>query len=108
MYGGGTCVTPQVSTGNILYLYEILSISASSRIIYGSLPPNSKTVFFRYSPATLATDRPAGVLPVIVTAAIRGSFIIFSVFLPETDMFRKISLGKPAFLKHDSIAKAQP
>jgi len=30
----------------------VLSMSASSRITYGSLPPNSKTVFFKYSPAT--------------------------------------------------------
>ena len=75
----------------------VLSISASSRIIYGSLPPNSKTVFFKYSPATFATDRPAGVLPVIVTAAIRGSFITFSVFLPETDTFEKYRLESLLF-----------
>ena len=48
------------------------SRSASARIRYGSLPPSSSTVFLSTAPAFAATARPAGVLPVSVTAATAG------------------------------------
>ena len=41
----------------------------------GSLPPSSSTVFLICPPACAATCRPAGSLPVSVTAFTRGSSI---------------------------------
>ena len=44
-----------------------LSISASSKIRYGSLPPSSRTIFFNFFAAIFATALPAFVLPVTAT-----------------------------------------
>ena len=51
------------------------SRSASSRMMKGSEPPSSSTVFLICAPAAAATDRPAGSLPVRVTACTLGSSI---------------------------------
>ena len=51
------------------------SRSASSSTRYGSLPPSSSTVFFSSAPAFAATARPAGPLPVSVTARTSGCSI---------------------------------
>jgi len=49
------------------------SRSADGITMNGSLPPSSRTVFFRASPAIAATDWPAALLPVRVAAATRSS-----------------------------------
>ena len=49
---------------------DAFSISASSQTINGSLPPNSRTVFFSWDVALCATLAPIGTLPVNVTALI--------------------------------------
>lgn len=47
---------------------DALSISASSHTTNGSLPPNSRTVFFSCEVALWATLAPTGTLQVNVTA----------------------------------------
>ena len=54
-------------------------MSASASTMNGSLPPSSRTVFFRARPAMPATARPAPVDPVRVTAATRSSLMIRSL-----------------------------
>ena len=82
--------------------------SASSKTTYGSLPPNSSTVFFNTLPAVSATDFPAGVLPVKVTAAIDGSLMTSATSCPGMTKFRKIFSKNPESIKHFSMAAAHP
>ena len=84
------------------------STSASASTINGSLPPSSNTVFFKHSPATLATADPAPSEPVKVTAAISGLRMTFSTW-PEvmSSVLNKFS-GKPALINISSTAKAEP
>ncbi len=52
--------------------------SAEGSTMNGSLPPNSSTAFLTLPPAARPTATPAPSLPVSVTAAMRGSSIIFA------------------------------
>ena len=83
-------------------------ISASSKIIYGSLPPSSKTVFFKYSPAIFATSFPVEVLPVTATPDTLLLSIILATMVLGICKFLKTYSEKPASLKQSSIALAQP
>jgi hypothetical protein len=60
---------------------DAFSISASSQTIKGSLPPNSRTVFFICDVALCATLAPTGTLPVKVTALIPLESISVSAIL---------------------------
>ena len=86
------------------------SASASTR--NGSEPPSSSTLFFTARPAAAATCEPARSLPVIVTAAIRGSASRRAVVSPtvpsSTSRVRNSPLGKPASPSTASNANAQP
>jgi hypothetical protein len=52
---------------------EAFSISASSHTMKGSLPPNSRTVFFSYEVDLCATLAPTGTLPVKARCDIQSS-----------------------------------
>ena len=67
--------------------------SASARITAGSLPPNSSTVFFMLAPAAAATASPARLLPVSVTALMRGSRMTASTAGTSTTSVRKTFAG---------------
>ena len=54
------------------------SIIASSKTMKGSLPPSSKTHFFRFIAALSPTFAPALVLPVNVTAFTSESIRLFA------------------------------
>ena len=84
------------------------AISASSQIIYGSLPPSSRTDFFSAEPAIAATDFPAGMLPVNVTAFTFGFSMTVFTSLPLISNVRNTFSGKPASVTSFSIASAQP
>src|SRR6266850_5085501 len=84
------------------------SRSASSRTTYGSLPPNSRTVFFNARPAAAATERPAGALPVSVTARTCGIAMIGPTAEAGTRSEVKRPSGSPASRKIDSMASEQP
>ena len=60
------------------------------------------------APALAATARPAGVLPVRVTAFTAGDAMIASTRFDCTRRARKSGGGKPASLKICSMASAQP
>ena len=62
----------------------------------------------RQAPAFAATARPAGVLPVRVTAATAGAAIRSPARAEPTSSVRKASAGKPAACRTSSIARAQP
>ncbi len=101
------------------------SRSASSSTRYGSLPPSSSTVFFRSAPAFAATARPAGPLPVSVTARISGCSMT-RFHLPAADhqraeqVLRKTGAPKHVLdgertpgnvrrvLQHCAVARHQP
>ena len=91
-----------------LHTSAAISRSASSSMIYGSLPPSSSTVFFKHSAAVLATFLPAGSLPVRVTAFTKG-WRINSSTSPDL-MCRLVNspFGKPLLSKISSMAAAQP
>src|SRR5207245_614427 len=84
------------------------SRSASWRPRWRSLPPSARTVFVSIAPAMRATARPAGALPVSVTAFTDGCSITPSTcWLPIIKVRKRFS-GKPAWQKIFSIASAQP
>ncbi|GAA3075225.1 hypothetical protein GCM10020000_70420 [Streptomyces olivoverticillatus] len=64
---------PLFCTRAVTAVLTARSRSADGITTYGSLPPSSRTVFLTSSPATAATERPAGSLPVRVAAATLGS-----------------------------------
>ncbi len=64
---------PLFWTRAVTAVFTAATTSAEGITMYGSLPPSSRTVFLISSPATEATDRPAGSLPVRVAATTRGS-----------------------------------
>ncbi len=75
------------------------SISAVSKTIKGSLPPNSKTTFLICFPAAAAKLIPAGSLPVKVAAFTRSSLIkSFSVMVDANFVF-KFLYASSAFTK---------
>jgi hypothetical protein len=82
------------------------STSAVASTTNGSLPPSSSTVFLSWRPATAATSRPAGSLPVSVTPAMR-----LSAMSPETRSAPMSSVwntpeGQPARRNRSSSASA--
>ena len=68
------------------------SISASSQTMNGSLPPNSRTVFFSCHVALCATLAPTGTLPVKVTASISSESMRYSASLDDAIMFEILHL----------------
>ena len=83
-----------------------LSISASSKIIKASLPPNSNTDFFKYLPASAAILAPAASLPVSDTPFILLSQTNSVALLPEIKRLVYSPAGAPASLNISSIATA--
>ena len=74
------------------------STVADGRTMKGSLPPSSRTDFFASSPATEATDDPAGPDPVRVTATTRLSRRTPSTFFEPISRVWNTPSGKPARL----------
>jgi hypothetical protein len=86
--------------------FAACSRSASASTMNGSEPPSSITEGFNASPAAAATARPAGSLPVIVAAAMRGSRMIPRTGFDPTSSVRKRSGGNPASCISFSMASA--
>ena len=82
------------------------SRSASARTMNGSEPPSSMTDGLSASPAAAATARPAGSLPVMVAAAMRGSRMMPRTGFDPIRSVRKRSGGKPASCISVSMASA--
>ena len=70
------------------------SRSASSKTMYGSLPPNSRTTFFIFFAALVPAEIPAGVEPVSVTAATRSSSMTPPIFF-QADLYEALNLSDP-------------
>ncbi len=70
--------------------------SAEGMTTNGSLPPSSSTDFLTISPATAATDEPAGPEPVRVTATTRSSRRTPSTFEDPMSRVWNAPPGKPA------------
>lgn len=78
------------------------SRSAEGMTMNGSLPPSSSTVFFKAFPATVATDWPAALLPVSVTAVTRSPRSTRSTAPDPISNVWKTWSGKPALTKTSS------
>ena len=83
-----------------------LSRSASGRTMKGSLPPSSSTDFLIRAPAAAATLRPAGSLPVRLTAKTESWSRTLSTCRAPMSRVRKTSAGSPAWANTDSMARA--
>ncbi len=82
------------------------SRSALGITMKGSLPPSSRTAFFRFRPASAAIARPAASLPVTVTAATRESAIRRGTTPEPTSSVWKTPPGAPARRNRSSSASA--
>jgi hypothetical protein len=95
---------PQLIKRPLTAPVDAFSISASSQTMNGSLPPNSRTVFFSCDVALCATLAPTGTLPVKVTALIPLESISVSAMLESPTAVLKTPSGTPALLKVFSIS----
>ena len=82
------------------------SRSADGSTTNGSLPPSSSTVFLSSSPATEATARPAGALPVRVAATTRSSRRTRSTWSDPMSRVWNTPSGKPARRNRSSMNRA--
>ena len=83
-----------------------VATSASASTMKGSEPPSSSTCFFKACPAAAAMERPAGVEPVKVTAAMRRSAISAGTSAAPTSSVGHRPAGTPASAKTCSMASA--
>ena len=98
---------PLFTSRPFTHISAAFAISASSSIMYASLPPSSSTCFFKCLPAAPATCLPAAVLPVSVTAAMASLPISSSIRELGSISVWNIPLGAPAFFITCSMASAQ-
>ena len=82
------------------------SMSADGMTMNGSLPPSSRTLVLTFWPARAPTSRPAGSLPVSVTARTRSSSMMPSMTDEPTSSVWNAPSGKPARVRMSSIASA--
>ena len=97
---------PLFCTRAVTAVCAAFSTSADDITTNGSLPPSSSTTGLSSSPATRATARPAGVLPVSVAARTRGSRRILSTADEPTSNVWNAPSGKPARRNVSSISSA--
>jgi hypothetical protein len=97
---------PLLRVREVTAVLTAFSRSALGITINGSLPPSSSTVFFMFSPASLATCRPAPSLPVSVAALTRGSSMTDCTWEEEIRSVWKAPSGNPARWMMSSIARA--